>query len=303
MARVKAGTAYLTKLIETLAKDDPFNAALAHEARDLLARDPAVMAHDEMGEVYHPLHLHEFLSDCAPHGLQFLTEADQTRCGEGFRPSYAIDDESFDIPAHAQELDFQVGRSFRRTLLVRDDIRIDRRPRPERLRQLHLASSARRVEDGDFENEPAGRFKVNDEVLASVIDQAARQWPANIPIAQTSLDDLRLGALERMYWTGLVDLSVRPYPYAARAGDRPCVAPLARHQARRGGVALTTTRHGAVVVQDAFGLRFISSLDGVRNRAAIAADVAAALGIKPEEALDQVDSKLSDLTRMGLIVS
>jgi hypothetical protein len=290
MARVQAGRAYLTGLLEALAKDDLFNAALAGEVKSLLERDPAVMAHDEMSDVYHPLHLHEFLADCAPHGLQFLTEADSTRCGEGFRPPYAIDDEAFDIPAHAQELDFRVGRSFRRTLLVRDDVQIDRRPRPERLRQLHLAN-------------PKERFKVNDEVLAGVIDQAAALWPASLPIAGTGLDDLRLGALQRMYWTGLVELSVSPYPYARRAGDRPCAAPFVRQQALRGQGTLVTARHGAVTVPDAFSLQFIAGLDGARDRAAIAADVAATLGITPRRAREQIDSKLEDLARMGLMIS
>jgi SAM-dependent methyltransferase len=298
-ARVQAATQHLQRMAEGYSADAPFERLAKSLCLQLLERPPPVLAHDELGEVFEPVHLHQFLDHAALHGLQFLTEAGPTRCGEGFRPPYALDDADFDVLAHAQALDFDVLRNYRQNLLVHADVALDRRPAPLRLLGLYAATPAQLFEPGVYDVGTL-RFQVDDAALQAVVERLSQAWPAALPVDGLVDDEARLGALLRMYWSGAIELHSTPGAFSTEAGERPCASPLARLQASRGG-RVTTLRHVAVDIGDATGLHFIASLDGRRSVDQIAADMAAQLGAPPEQVKPQVIAKLDDLARLGLL--
>jgi SAM-dependent methyltransferase len=300
-ARMQAAIPRLQRMADGYSADTPFERLAKSLCLELLERPPQVLAHDEMGDVFDPVHLHEFLSHAARHGLQFLTEAGPTRCGEGFRPPYALDDEAFDVLAHAQALDFDVLRNYRQNLLVHADVALDRRPAPSRLLGLYAATSAQRFEPGVYDVGTL-RFQVDDAALQSVVERLSHGWPAALPVAELADDEARLGALLRMYWSGAIELHSAAGPFSPGVGERPCASPLARLQASR-GERVTTLRHVAVDIGDATGLRFIAGLDGRRTVDQIAVDMAAELGGSAEQIKPQVVAKLGDLARLGLLLS
>jgi len=300
-ARLQAATQHLQRMVETYSADAPFEQLVKSQCQDLLARPPEVLAHDQLGEVFEPVHLHQFLDHAALHGLQFLTEAGPTRCGEGFRPPYALDDPDFDVLAHAQELDFDVLRAYRQNLLVHASVALDRRPDPTRLRGLYAATPAKAVELGVYEVGTL-QFQLSDAALQRVVERLSAAWPAALPIAELVDDDERLGALLRMYWSGALDLHSAAQPFSTEVTERPRVSPLARLQAARGERRITTLRHAVVEIGDAAGLAFIAGLDGARTVDRIAADVAAELGASSDRVKPTVEAKLGDLARLALLL-
>ncbi len=301
-ARTAAAMVRLKEIVETFPKDEAFNLLIINEAKHLLERRHSVLSHDELSETYHPVHLHQFCSHIAGYGLRFLTEAEPSRCGEGFAPPYALDDPDFDVLAHAQDMDFTAVRFFRQSLTVRDHIAIDRIPHPERLFGLHASSTARRNEEGAFIC-GSTQFTITDDTLVQALNALGQAWPGTLPVSSLISDIDRAGALLRMYWTDALELHTAPMSFASGDSARPCASPVARLQAARGESLLTTLSHGIVEVEDAFSLKFIAGLDGTRTREQVAHDAAAALGISPDGAISQMDQHLDTLGRMPLLVS
>lgn len=300
-ARTDAARAFLPELIDGLSRDDPFQVLILVEAQRLLERGPNVMAHDELGDTYHPVHFYEFRAHAEAFGLQFLTEAEASRCGEGFAPPYALNDPDFDVLAHAQALDFKDIRYFRQSLLVHDTVELSRVPRPARVMDMHVSCHAIRNAEGALQV-GASQIDITDEALSDALDTISRAWPATVPVSLLIHDLERAGALLRMYWVGAVELRAEPFAPVTSAGDRPQASPYARAQAALGQTLLTTLNHGAVEVKDPFSLAFIAGLDGSRPREQIARDILPILGGTPATVLAQIDLQLSVLAKMPLLV-
>lgn len=301
-ARAEAALGELRRIAETFPETNPYQILLKAEAVSLIERPIAVMAHDELGDVYNPVNLFEFMADCSAHGLRFLTEAEASRCGEGFLPPYALDDPQFDVLAHAQEMDFTAMRYFRQSLVVKAGVEFSRRPHAERLAAMHVSSPARRNEEGSFD---AGRvrFEVTDEALAAAVERIGETWPGTVPVDDVVPDPERLAALLRMYWTETVELHAAPSTFPKAIGERPAASPLARLQARAGATLLTTLRHEHIEVKDPFSLDFIGGLDGSRTRGELARDAAASLGQSLDVVRPQLDASLQGLFKMALLIA
>lgn len=300
-ARAQAAREHLTTLIDGFSQEDPFQVLLLVEARRLQERGAAVLAHDELGDVYHPVHFHEFRAHVESVELQFLTGAEGSRCGEGFAPPYAEDDPKFDVLAHVQDLDFTDIRYFRQDLLVHAEKPLSRVAKPARLFDLHVSSGAKRNADGAFQV-GASQIDVTDAALLHAMEAISAASPATVPVASVIDDIAHAGALLRMYWLGVVELHTAPSNFPTQAGDHPAASPFARLQAGVGQTLLTTLSHGMVEVNDAFSLKFVAGLDGTRTRAEIARDLAPILGGTLESVGAQIDRQLGILAKMPLLV-
>jgi SAM-dependent methyltransferase len=301
-ARVDEARRRLAQYVEMYAADTPFDQAVRSECQSLLDRPAGVIAHDELGEFYTPVHFHQFAEHAARHDLQFLTEAAPNRCGEGFRPPYALDDEAFDVLAHVQDLDFKALRMYRQGLLVRAETPLNRRPEPGRLRGLFAAAPVVKAEAENAYDCGSIRFELSDGPLQRAVERLGEAWPMAVPIADLIDDDERLGVMLRMYWVGALGLHTAPPPFSTTIAERPTASVLARMLAASGERQITTLSHGWVDIDDETGRRFIARLDGRRTVDEIARDMAAELC----EPLDQVQGKLmhklNELARMPLLV-
>jgi SAM-dependent methyltransferase len=301
--RFEAARREARSLLEAYSDEVPAERMIRSELEELLERPYEVLAHDDLGEVYAPAYLHEFLDHAGRHGLQYLTEATLGRCGEGFRPPEAVDDAAFDVAAHLQQLDFKVLRSYRENLLIHADVPLDRRPAPGRMAELFVSAPVRAVEDEpDVYDIGQKRVKLIDAPLQRLVERIGAAWPAALPVAGLDLDEEHAGALLQMFWTGVIELHTEPLAFAASVPERPKVSSLARLQARAGGPRLTTLRHTTVEIGDPIGLRFIAGLDGARTIDQVAADMAAELGQPADAMRSQVLTKLDQLTTLALLV-
>ncbi|HZZ88693.1 MAG TPA: class I SAM-dependent methyltransferase [Caulobacteraceae bacterium] len=301
-ARYDAARRKAEELIETYSDEIPAQHLIRSELKELLERPLEVLAHDDLGDVYAPAYLKDFLAHAGRHGLQFLTEATLGRSGEGFTPPDSIDDPDFDVPSRLQQIDFKVMRSYRENLLIRAERPLDRRPRPERLADLFACAAVRPIEDeADVYDVGQKRVKLADPRLKAVVERIGETWPAALPVSELAFDEELGGALLRMFWGGIIELETGPPPYAAAVPARPCASPLARLQATLGGPRLTTLRHTMIEIGDPIGLKFIAGLDGVRTVAEIAADMAREFSQPVETMQAQVTTKLGELTKLALL--
>jgi len=301
-ARAEAARDVLREIAEDLPGESPFHTAVREEANDTRARPLSLVAHDELSDDYHPVHLFEFVDHCARHGLAFLTEAEPRNSAAGFLPPHALDDPDFDVIARAQHADFALLRCFHQTLVVRDDLVFSRRPRPENLYGLHAATPATLNEKGVFETSQM-TFEIEDETTSAAIRRLGRAWPKTLPVRELiGGDAVRAEALLNMYWAGAVALHAEPSTYVTTPGERPEASALARLQARSGTGRLVTLRHATVEFQDDFSREFIGGLDGTRTVEEIVRDVCARLDGPPDKIDHEVRTNLVAMAEMSLLV-
>lgn len=104
-------------------RPDAYGAVLEHELERLRRLKTPGLLHDDLGEVYRPVWLRDFVAHAREHGLEYLCEAEVSelladRHPEGF--DAVLDDlAGGDRVAWEQYADFLAGRTFRQTLLCR----------------------------------------------------------------------------------------------------------------------------------------------------------------------------------------
>ena len=300
-------------LIDLLARGrggeaDPYALLLQRELELLRGKDEHYLLHEHLEDHNEPLYFHEFAARAAGHGLQYLGEADFGTMSPRNLPasvSSVLQGLATDVVELEQYMDFVRNRMFRQTLLVHEGVAIDREVPARRLMGLHAASPARPEGDaGDVRRElrsPARATFVgggattttSDPVVKAALLHLGERWPRSVPVAALAaaarswaeggpavVDPADPGpatrrlaeTLLRTHVTGQVELSVRPADAAARADERPRATTLARVQAGNGG-GVTNRRHEWVRL-DELQRHVLRRLDGTRDAAALAAEVA-----------------------------
>jgi len=259
--------------------------ALFEEQRQHLAETvPWAVYHDDLADTNRAFYFHEFIADARRHQLQYLGEADFYEMHADTYPALVVEAlERFsgtDVLVKEQYLDFMKGRRFRQTLLCREEVALDRKPGPERITELYVASSARPVSatpdlrEGVAESfrGPRGAALETDSAAAKIaLCRLSEIWPQTIHFPELLCrgDAARLAdVLLQGYRLGLLQLHTLPPQFAAVAGEWPMASPLARLQAQQSPV-VTTLRHTLVEVDDAIDRGVLLLLDGTRNRGAL----------------------------------
>jgi methyltransferase-like protein len=232
-------------------------------------------------------------------------------------------------------MDFVRGRTFRQTLLVHRDVRIDRQVDRHPLKSLYIASPAqpvsRSVSPGQastqsFRAPNGATIATSNGITKAALHLLREHWPLGLTfdelVAASSksmitgsagLDDEKLlsGDLVRCYAADLLELRVKAPAITLTPGAFPLASAFARLQAASGN-SVTNLRHEPVVL-DSAGAALLQLLDGTRDRAALKAafaerpvrasaqeaDAKAAAG----EAAPSIDleQQLSRLARQALI--
>jgi SAM-dependent methyltransferase len=295
------------------------------QIESVLGKPGQCLYHDELGEVFHPVYLRQFLAHAGRFGLQFLSEA-----------NYSDMNPAKHIPAHIVEqvdrltagnrilrdqyFDFLRCRMFRQTLLCRWDLALPSAPLPERLRLLHASSPVQPVSprpdltEGvaeEFQSSHGSGLTSTHPFTKAVMKLLGEAWPATVSFADLlaraasfapeaatpeNLADLLLAT----YAPGIVELHREPAPCVPLVSTHPVAAPLARSQAARGRF-VTTSRHTTIEADEPARL-LISVLDGRHDLAALARELAPRLGQHEANVLELLPARLHSLARAGLLV-
>jgi hypothetical protein len=258
---------------------DGYRGFLRKELEGILERDPNVLFHDELSEVWQPVFFHQFVSQAAAHGLQYLSEAAYSDTQDkAFGDSAAETLRSWGEPRVVREqyLDFLKCRRFRQTLLCHDRARLNAEPASAAIETLYASSSATMTaaENGvkTFEGERGSSVKTSHPVATSTLERLTGSWPRAIhfdelaghvgPEHRHEQADILLA----LFGAGLVQLHIWRAGFAAVPGEYPVASPLARLQAEAGS-ALTTLRHTTIDAKGPLERRLITLLDGTHDRA------------------------------------
>jgi methyltransferase-like protein len=311
--RMEDAHGYLSKLAYSVSAAEPQTAALKAECAKAVRRPPEVLFHDELSPFYHPVHLHEFNAHAERHGLRFLAQESPQ---ELYRPLYpGPDDEHAHALSHGDLVRFQQYedvremRMFRRTLVCRDDAPVADSIDPERLRSLHVSSELSPVDPAaDLDSDDPLPFRLAESegltttspLIKKALVRLAQAWPERLPFAELGDHPGLPAAMLRLYAGGLVTLHTTPAPFTAQVSERPRASAVARWQAAAGKHEVTTRLHTSVAL-DAASRHCLALLDGARDHAAIARDMAAFTGLPDETLAGGLRDNLKGLARFAVL--
>ena len=148
--RVQQARAFLEFLVRSAAEPDGTYAHLLKEEAELLRPEADYYVfHEHLEDVNQPLYFHEFAKRLAGKGLQYLGEAWQHTHLESFPADVReiLQGLSADLIHLEQYIDFLTNRTFRRSLVCHDNLRLPRTPSVQTVAASTLALGA---SDGDW---------------------------------------------------------------------------------------------------------------------------------------------------------
>jgi len=178
---VPAAKALLAYLDRAAPRNGAYRAALDEERARLAAADDSYLFHELLEEHNHPVSVETFVAEARAHGLSFLCEADPLANPTAATRKALAPLVGADPIAVERALDWARGRSFRCSLLVRDDAPRGPRPRGGWFVETRLqrVGTMFRVDDVDLEVSP---------LLAADLERAAAAYPDAVPI-ETLVDE------------------------------------------------------------------------------------------------------------------
>jgi methyltransferase-like protein len=264
--------------------------------RNAIGSDDAVslMFHDELAAVNEPIYFRDFADHAGKHRLQYLSETNFAKVmnprltAETLKELESMSDNLIDFE---QFLDFLSNVSFRRTLLVHENVDINRRVKPENVRNFRFMSRAKPLsEDPDlspevkesFEGSDGAVFTSNHSLSKAALLYLRENQPKAIPFGALfegainlidSVDGLNLEAEKYSvaasllqaysYSSSLVDFETMDTTFITEISGLPLASRVARWQVSK-GFQPTNLRHERVDL-DPLASTILVSLDGTNN--------------------------------------
>jgi SAM-dependent methyltransferase/methyltransferase-like protein len=299
LEQVRRGRAFLEAMLGAFPNPDTVYGRLLHqEVAELRPQTETYVFHEHLEAFNQPLYFYQFVGRLAAHGLQYLGEADVNPAEAQLVPEIQekLADFTADDVEMQQNLDFLIGRMFRRSLLCRAEVKLAPPPAGEVVTALEVTGNVRPVaEQPDLDSDAPEAFRTaegvtvttNHPLVKAALALLAEVWPRALPFAElwdrvrdrlrrrlAGPDDQEEGrrfladALLRCNLTELVELHRHASVFAGKAGERPRGSPLARYQAAGGEPRVVNLRHRSVELPP-FERVVLVALDGSRDRPAL----------------------------------
>jgi len=290
------------KFLSESIPDNTYRLILKEAVEQMGKRRDEGIYHDELAEFNLPVYFYSFMERAENHGLQYLSEANFYDMQESF-PSEVTDTLSTlakdRVVLKEQYLDFLKCRRFRRSLLCRQGLNLNRTPQPEQMYNFYIASSAQTMSqlsditsetEEEFRNAQGASMKTGHPLAKAAIAELANAWPASLDFhellnrVRNRFQGKNVAALEGdetslskiILWTyaaGLVELHTYQPAFTLDISERPVASPLARLQLLSGN-RITNLRHTSVQMEGPLEQRLLLLLDGTRDRTAILNELA-----------------------------
>jgi methyltransferase-like protein len=316
--------ALLAGIYRSQSEREPYREAIRAEMERIIAKEAFLCFHDDFGEFNLPVYFSEFIRRAQSQSLQFLSEAELTDFENGdFAPDVRENlAQITDAVLREQFYDFLTTRGFRRTLLCREDVAIDRSMRVEALKRLYYSAQLQCSSPAldvvtfapfEFHTPTGASVTVNQPFVKVVLFELMKAWPGAMTFSEL-LDKARSVApllnaadaeamlrevLLRMLMPGILDASTIPWPYPTVPTDKPVASRLARLQLRNGNTRVTSLRHRAVDIDNAAARAVLPLLDGTRDRAELEESASGSLG-RPLET-GELEDVLKELNSLALL--
>lgn len=295
--QARALLGFLSENVPT--ENSPYGLMLKQEVETLRRSPDSYLAHEFLEEHNEPLYFHQFAERAMAHGLQYLGEAEfHTMLASNFPKKVAdtLNAIAPEIIPMEQYMDFLRNRVFRQSLLVRNDVVLNRSVTWQAAEQFQVSSRLQAtgpvaLDDAKpvtFANERGAGITSPVPITKAALTVLAEAFPRTMGVAElrdaararlpgglaAATEGVRLADAETLgsdllgcYSAGIVDFRTEAPSLTATLGDRPQVDACARYQARH-RLLLTNRRHELVNV-DELARQVIMHLDGRTDRAAL----------------------------------
>ncbi len=315
------------RLLQFLAKahspEHPIGQLLRLELDRLESVQDGQVFHDDLAPVNDAVYFDEFVRHAAHHRLQFLAEAELELIGPEGLPEWVQSElarlSGDDLIKREMYMDFLRDRTFRQTLLCRDELNLTRPPAPRSVRRLYVMSAARPVgapsATQTFQAPNHAQVSTNNPLIKSAMVILSESWPggvrfeelleragSRVKLATDEAEAARLAeALLKMCASGLVELHARAPVVVREPAQCPLASPLARVQAEQ-DQPLTTLNGAALQLADPLSRRLVPLLDGKHDRAELIDRLLPEARLPRAQLASQIDARILDFGRAGLLV-
>jgi methyltransferase-like protein len=289
-ARAQAAREFLIALNQSPFMSDDKKAVLASEGKYIHEKPNSYIAHEYLETYNDPMYFHEFASQAQRHGMQYLADAlynsllaDQ-ECAESRKWQ---EDCGGDIVRAEQYSDFVHGRAFRRSLLCRNQVRLDQSRMQARLRETFAVGYVQPKAHGGgytrFEHLSGSAHISGSRGVFEALTSISRRFPEPAPLGEwlSRPDGKEIAlAILKCWGSGMVELYREPPVFCTSPGPRPRASALARHLSQH-STRLINLRHENLEVHN-LHRRVVSLLDATRT---------------PEQVATQLNTPLQDVER------
>jgi SAM-dependent methyltransferase len=294
--RVEHARWFLEWLSKECLAPATFRKLIEEDAATLLAYSDGGLAHDDLSPDNHPLYFGDFVAHAAAHGLAYLGDTTVDRMFDARGLLSWLPEDRLE---REQYTDFLYLRSFRHTLLCRTEVPLRYPPRAETMERLCF-SAPFQVVDGQFEGARGIRIGAKQPSVEAVVRAMGACYP--LPVTFLELLPYASDAAElrevllALVSVGFADCHAYGFPCQDLVSEHPRASALARFQAQR-SAQLANVVH-TLVNMDEFGRRLVLLLDGTRDFAALARDLADPDHPTSDEVLRE---RLRQLAGLGLL--
>lgn len=271
--KVRAGRDFIL----ALAQSPVVSSLLKGEVQYLQGKPDSYVLHEYLESTNQPFYFRDFASRIGTHGLQYVGDALQNGmvAAQNWPPFRSwMEANRDDLIRREQYADFVRNREFRRALICRGDLTIDRTQMPARAGTMLAAAFLRQSAEGNgksrFEHSRGGVVVTGAGPLHDALVTISRRFPRAIAVEEVlaAAGQHRATLLRELldcWMNGMLELYIDPPAVLAQApGDNPRASPIARYLAAQNQAPINQ-RHGSIPV-DAAQRRFIELLDGTRTR-------------------------------------
>jgi methyltransferase-like protein/trans-aconitate methyltransferase len=259
---------------------DAYHTLLDAQNEYISKKDDEVFLHDEMEDNNDAIYFYEFIERIARHGMQYLSEAHFPHCSPNNLPGPVreriaeVAESQIDIE---QYIDFYRCRTFRQTLVVHDDVEIERRMKPGRVLAMYASTHVQKAEPEAgaspnavrFVSEDGLEFTTSDAVIIAQFERMRSTYPRQHQVMQllqeardqvyafrvpaTTLEQDQATAAQNLLYAysrslDMLDLHSYPSPFVSQISEAPRAFELARYQAAQGSAMVTNVKLERVVL-------------------------------------------------------
>jgi methyltransferase-like protein/2-polyprenyl-3-methyl-5-hydroxy-6-metoxy-1,4-benzoquinol methylase len=283
----------------TRGADTPYQRLLQGELNHIGRMEDYYLHHDHLEEHNEPVYFHEFARRLSVNGLQFLGEADfSMMVASNFSADVAKtlnELGAHDIVQMEQYMDFVRCRYFRKSLVCRSGMRLNRTLSPSVVKGLLLSSDAA-AQPGEVALDPnttitfstpgGDSIDCKSPLTKIALRTLQQSWPmpiafedllarckaesarAGYPPEDAAAEQFLAGEMLTCMATGVAEWRLTPVPYTVAVSARPAATALARHEAAKG--YRVTSMRGDTVTLDEFHRQLLRQLDGSQDLGQVA---------------------------------
>lgn len=280
----------------SVSPESIYGQILRTEFKEVIERPQENVFHDDLSEVNQPFYFYEFIAETEKNNLQYVGDAshfpNQTKnyAPEVRQTLKAVGD---DFLASEQYIDFLENRRFRRSLLCRAEVELNRQPDSEILKNFKYSSPVKPVsEKPEIATPKTEKFASGSDAKVSVnhtLAKAALVFLSTQDNKAVTFDELLQGSkagieaetgapfeiekddleilreiFQSIFGSGLLNIHIFPPRFVTELSEKPCVSKLARWQIQH-SVKVSTLRSQSVDIEGFLAKHLLIATAGTRT--------------------------------------